>query len=250
PVLALSACLAAGPAFAASTGAGTDTGLPSLNYDPATGEFTEAPPPERGWQAFADLLKKAEPSVNTAIPLTPAQIAEHVAALIDAGRAAEALDITAKQQAARDETATPGPDVQLPYQQGRARAALIDAGRADEALDIIAKQQAARDEIATPGTDVQLRYQQGRALVALGRHDDAMAVWRQMTTDYPELPEPWNALAIEYARRGQLRLARDSLDMALVSDPSFAAALENLGHVQMRLAQASFARARAAGASA
>ena len=206
PVLALSACLAAGPAFAASTGAGTDTGLPSLNYDPATGEFTEAPPPERGWQAFADLLKKAEPSVNTAIPLTPAQIAEHVAAL-------------------------------------------IDAGRADEALDIIAKQQAARDDIATPGTDVQLRYQQGRALVALGRHDDAMAVWRQMTTDYPELPEPWNALAIEYARRGQLQLARDALDMALVSDPSFAAALENLGHVQMRLAQESFARARAAGAS-
>ncbi len=157
-------------------------------------------------QAFADLLKKATPSVDTAIPLTPAQIADHVAAL-------------------------------------------IDAGRAEEALDIIAKRQAARDESVTPGTDVQLRYQQGRALAALGRHDEAMTVWRQMTTDYPELPEPWNALAIEYARRGQLQLARDALDMALVSDPSFAPALENLGHVQMRLARESFDRARAAGAS-
>ena len=94
-----------------------------------------------------------------------------------------------------------------------------------------------------------MRYLQGRALGALGRHDKAMAVWRQMTTDYPELPEPWNALAIEYARQGQLQLAREALDMALVSDPSFAPALENLGHVQMRLAQESFDRARAAGAS-
>ncbi|CAM3772994.1 Tetratricopeptide (TPR) repeat protein OS=Castellaniella defragrans OX=75697 GN=HNR28_002526 PE=4 SV=1 [Castellaniella denitrificans] len=206
PVLALCACLAAGPALAASPGAGADAGPSSLNYNPETGAFTEVPPPERGWQAFADLLKKATPSVDTAIPLTPAQIADHVAAL-------------------------------------------IDAGRAEEALDIIAKRQAARDESVTPGTDVQLRYQQGRALAALGRHDEAMTVWRQMTTDYPELPEPWNALAIEYARRGQLQLARDALDMALVSDPSFAPALENLGHVQMRLARESFDRARAAGAS-
>jgi len=206
PVLALCACLTTGSALAASPGAGADAGIPSLNYDPETGAFTEAPAPERGWQAFADLLRKASPSVDTAIPLTPSQLAEHVSAL-------------------------------------------IDAGRAEEALDIIAKRQAARDESVTPGTDVQLRYLQGRALEALGRHDESMAVWRQMTTDYPELPEPWNALAIEYARRGQLQLAREALDMALVSDPSFAPALENLGHVQMRLAQESFDRARAAGAS-
>ncbi|MGA0583333.1 MAG: tetratricopeptide repeat protein [Castellaniella sp.] len=206
PLLALCACLMAGPALAASPDGGAKAGLPNLNYNPETGAFTEAPPPERGWQAFADLLKKAEPSADTAIPLTAAQLAEHVSAL-------------------------------------------IDAGRAEEALAIIAKRQATRDESVTPGTDVQLRYLQGRALETLGRHDEAMAVWRQMTTDYPELPEPWNALAIEYARQGQLQLAREALDMALVSDPSFAPALENLGHVQMRLAQESFDRARAAGAS-
>ncbi len=151
PVLALCACLAAGSTLAASSSADAD--LPSLNYDPDTGAFTEAPPPERGWQAFADLLKKATPSVNTAIPLTPAQIAEHVSSL-------------------------------------------IDSGRAKEALDIITKRQAAHDASVSPGVDVQLRYLQGRALDALGQHDQAMAVWRQMTIDYPELPEPWNALAI------------------------------------------------------
>ncbi len=167
PVLALCACLAAGSTLAASSSADAD--LPSLNYDPDTGAFTEAPPPERGWQAFADLLKKATPSVNTAIPLTPAQIAEHVSSL-------------------------------------------IDSGRAKEALDIITKRQAAHDASVSPGVDVQLRYLQGRALDALGQHDQAMAVWRQMTIDYPELPEPWNALAIAYARQGQLQLAREALE--------------------------------------
>lgn len=205
PVLALCACLTAGQALAAAPGAQASPPVPSLNYDPQAGTFTEPPPPERGWQAFADLLQQAAPAVDTVIPLTPAQIAEHVSAL-------------------------------------------IDAGRAEEALDIIAKQQHARDAFSTPGTDVQLRYLQGRALQALNRHDEAMTIWRQMTVDYPELPEPWNALAIEYARRGQLQLAREALDMALVSDPAFAPALENLGHVQMRLAQESFDRARAAGA--
>ena len=203
PVLALCACLAAGPACAASAGAATDAGPPSLRYDPDTGAFTEPPPPTGGWQAFAELLDKVSPSVDTAIPLTAAQLADHVSAL-------------------------------------------IDTGRAPEALDIIAKRQAADDGSVTPGTDVQLRYLQGRALTALGRHDEAMAVWRQMTTDYPELPEPWNALAIEYARQGRLQLARDALDMALVSDPGFAPALENLGRVQMRLGQQTLQRAQAA----
>ena len=175
-------------------------GPPSLDYDPHTQTFTQPETPDGGWQAFADLLKKAEPSVNTAIPLTPSQVSAHVAAL-------------------------------------------IDSGRAQEALDVIAKQQAAHDAISMPGTDVQLRYQQGRALAALDRHDEATAIWQQMTTDYPELPEPWNALAIEYARQGQLQRARDALDMALVSDPKFKPALENLGYVQMRLAQQSFERA-------
>ena len=203
PVLALCACLAAGPALAATPGADTGAGVPHLNYDADTGAFTEPPPPDGGWQAFADLLEKISPATDTAVPLTAAQLAEHVSAL-------------------------------------------IDAGRADEALDIIAKQQSGRDASVTPGVDVQMRYLQGRALVALGRHDDAMAVWRQMTTDYPELPEPWNALAIEYARQGQLQRARDALDMALVSDPDFAPALENLGRVQLRLAQETLKRARAA----
>ncbi|WP_323016327.1 tetratricopeptide repeat protein [Castellaniella sp.] len=203
-LFAVYAGLAAGPAQGASpdTNASATT-IQDLTFDPSTGEFTPAETPDGGWQAFADLLQKITPSVNTGIPLTPSQITDRIAALTDSGHAQDALDLIQKRESAR----------------------------------------AAADPI---GTDVQLDYQKARALAALGQHDQAQALWQSMTENYPELPEPWNALAIEYARQGQLELARNALNMALASDPSFAPALENLGHVQMALAQASFAKARAA----
>ncbi|MGB6241093.1 MAG: tetratricopeptide repeat protein [Castellaniella sp.] len=196
--------LTAGPAHGASpdTNASATT-IQDLTFDPATGEFTQAETPDGGWQAFADLLQKVTPSVNTGIPLTPSQVTTHIAAL-------------------------------------------IDGGHAQDALDLIQKRESARAADAPIGADVQLEYQKARALAALGRHDQAQSLWRSMTENYPELPEPWNALAIEHVRQGQLQLALNALNMALASDPSFAPALENRGHVQMALAQESFAKARAA----
>jgi len=203
-ILTLCASLAAGAAQGAphDTNA-SETTIQGLTFDPATGEFTQAQPPDGGWQAFADLLQKITPSVNTGIPLTPSQVTDHIAAL-------------------------------------------TDAGQAQDALDLIQERESARTQSNPIGTDVQLQYQKARALAALGRHGQAMALWQAMTENYPELPEPWNALAVEYARQGKLLMARDALNMALTSDPAFAPALENLGHVQMALAQESFARARAA----
>lgn len=207
----LCACLAATPALGAEThvggGPAASAAQPStgtgLTYDAQTGTFTEPQAPEGGWEAFANLLKKITPSVDTGVPFTPAQVTARIASLIDAGNPRAAMTLIEQRT------------------QARARSGAI-------------------------GTDVQLEYQRGRALDALGEHDQALTVWRQMTTDFPELPEPWNALAIEYARRGSLEQARDALNMALVSVPNFAPALENLGRVQMQLAQESFARARAA----
>lgn len=203
-ILTLSAGLLAGAAHSAPPDTNASAAsIQGLEFNPATGQFTETPPPDGGWQAFADLLQKAAPSTNTAIPLTPSQIGTHIARL-------------------------------------------IDSGQAQDALALIAQREQARAQSDPWGADVQLLYQKGRALEALGRHDQAIALWQSMTENYPELPEPWNALAVEYARQGQLSMAQDALSMALVSDPAFAPALENLGHVQMALAQESFARARAA----
>lgn len=201
--LTLCAGLIVAPAHGASrdTNASTTT-IQGLTFDPVTGEFTDALPPEGGWQAFARLLDKITPSVNTGIPLSASQVTDRIAGM-------------------------------------------IDDGHAGDALKVIQERESAREQAGTIGVDVQLQYQKARAMAALGRHDEAMALWRSMTENYPELPEPWNALAVEYARQGQLGLARDALNMALASDPAFAPALENLGHVQMALAQQAFARAKA-----
>ncbi|CAM5788255.1 hypothetical protein CCAE64S_02142 [Castellaniella caeni] len=203
-VITLCAGLAAGPALGAPPDANASAAaVQDLDFNANTGEFTLPTEPDGGWKAFADLLEKATPAVNTAIPLTASQVTDHIAAL-------------------------------------------IDGKRAQEALKIIHERETARADAGTIGTDVQLQYQKGRALDALGEHAQAAALWQDMTENYPELPEPWNALAIEYARQGRLLMARNALNMALASDPAFAPALENLGHVQMALAQESFAKARAA----
>lgn len=202
PALALSVCMTAAAQSPASQPDMDPALMMDPVYDPQTNEFTRPAPPDSGWQALADLLEAASPDVNTAIPLTPSEITSHIATM-------------------------------------------LDAGRAEDALALIIQRQAQRDAARSLGTDVQLAYLRGRALAQLGRHDEATEIWRGMTVDFPELPEPWNALAIEYVRMGQLERAREALQTALVIDPAFVPALENLGHVNSRLAEQAFARAGA-----
>jgi len=120
---------------------------------------------------------------------------------------------------------------------------MISQDRYQEALDIIEKRDAQREAEGAIGTDVQLLFLKGRALAGLNRHDDAIAVYHNMTVQYPELPEPWNNLAAEYIKQGKLDMARDALSMALTADPNYATAKANMGEVQLMLAKQSFDRA-------
>jgi len=124
---------------------------------------------------------------------------------------------------------------------------MLDQGQNQQALDIIDKRMAQREASNAIGADVQLLFLRGRALAALGRHDEAVAHYLDMTTKYPELPEPWNNLAAEYVRQGRLEMARDALQMALTADPHYAAAKANMGWVQLMLAGQSFEGAAAQG---
>src|SRR5690554_2292418 len=157
---------------------------------------------EKGWKGLARLLEAMEPKVDTSIPLTPSEITDRIAAMLDQGRAAEALEVIEKREAQY-------------------------AGRPDPL-----------------GNDVQLMFLHARALAALDRREEAIAVYRDMTARYPELPEPWNNLAAEYVKAGRLDMARESLEMALQANPNYRDARANLGRVQLLLAEESF---RAAG---
>lgn len=112
---------------------------------------------------------------------------------------------------------------------------LLAAGENEKALAMIEKR--IEQTKNRRGTDVQLMFLHGRALDALGKTDDAIALYTDMTIRFPELPEPWNNLAVLYARQGKLDPALGALQMALRSDPNYAAARANLTDVQGLIAQ-------------
>nr|MBV6629352.1 tetratricopeptide repeat protein [Oceanococcus sp. HetDA_MAG_MS8] len=113
----------------------------------------------------------------------------------------------------------------------------LERGEYQQALDLLDKQLKGRRDNA------EARFLRGLTLVLLDRDEDATQAFADLVRDHPELPEPYNNLAVLYARAGKYELARDALETALIKNPSYATAHENLGDVYATLAQASWTRA-------
>ena len=114
---------------------------------------------------------------------------------------------------------------------------LLQAGKAAEALT-----KADQRLSATP-RDPQLRFLKGVAQAESGKPADAVATFTKLTEDYPELPEPYNNLAVLYANQNQLDKARTALEMAIRTNPSYATAHENLGDIYAKLASQAYNKA-------
>ena len=104
-------------------------------------------------------------------------------------------------------------------------------------------QSAATQYLAAKPRDPQMRFLQGVIQSDTGKTDEAIGTFTALTQDYPELPEPYNNLAVLYAARNQLDQAQAALDMAIRTNPRYAAAHENLGDVYARLASAAYSQA-------
>lgn len=145
------------------------------------------------------------------------------------------------------EAAKPGVDTRLqptPSQITDHIERLITTGRNQEALAMIEKRLAETRDPAPPGgTDVQLEFQHARVLDALGREQEALDIYEDMTSRYPELPEPWNNMAVIYAKRGEIDRAETALRNALRADPNYPAARANLADVQLAQAKRSYGEA-------
>ncbi|WP_254926052.1 tetratricopeptide repeat protein [Bordetella genomosp. 11] len=145
------------------------------------------------------------------------------------------------------EAAKPGVDTRLqptPSQITDKIEQLITAGRNEQALAMIEKRLADTANPPPPGgTDVQLEFQHARVLAALGREQEALDIYEHMTSRYPELPEPWNNMAVIYAKRGEIDRAETALRSALVADPNYAAARANMADVQLLQAKRSYGEA-------
>ena len=101
----------------------------------------------------------------------------------------------------------------------------------------------AEAHLASKPRDPQMRFMRAGILVELDRKDEAEKMLVALTQDYPELPEPYNNLAVLLAARNELEQARAALEMALRNDSAYATAHENLGDVLAQLAARSYAKA-------
>lgn len=114
---------------------------------------------------------------------------------------------------------------------------LINQGQLDAALRRLDAQ------LKTAPQDAEARFMRGLVLTRLNRAEEAIKTFADITRDYPQLPEPYNNLAVLYAQQGDYEKARDALEAALATHPSYATAHENLGDIYAALAGAAYNRA-------
>lgn len=114
---------------------------------------------------------------------------------------------------------------------------LLRSGQQQQALDRVNKILAAKPR------DAQARFLKGLILTEQGNTKEAVVIFQKLTEDYPDLPEPYNNLAVIYAAQGQYDKARASLELSIRTHPSYATAYENLGDVYSKLASQAYDKA-------
>jgi tetratricopeptide (TPR) repeat protein len=91
--------------------------------------------------------------------------------------------------------------------------------------------------------DPHLRFLKGLMLAEQNKSAEAIAIFLKLTDDHPELPEPYNNLAVLYGASGQYDKARTALEMAIRTNPTYGTAHENLGDVYAKLASQAYDKA-------
>src|SRR3954470_11506757 len=118
-------------------------------------------------------------------------------------------------------------DAQKLYGQGKLAPAL-------EKVDVFLK---------SAPRDPQGRFLKGLVLTEQKRVPEAIQIFTGLTEDFPELPEPYNNLAVLYASQGNYDKAKSALELAIHTHPSYATAHENLGDIYAQLASRAYDRA-------
>ena len=133
-----------------------------------------------------------------------------------------------------------------------ATAFTLSAAHADDYGDVsklmrsgkLAEAMAKADSyLSTNPRDPQMRFLKGVIQRDSGKQTEAIVTFAKLSEDYPELPEPYNNLAVLYAGQSQFDKARAALEMAIRTNPSYATAHENLGDVYAKLASQAYNKA-------
>lgn len=114
---------------------------------------------------------------------------------------------------------------------------MLKAGQAQVALDRV------NVYLTSKPKDAVGRFIRGLAQAELGKTNDAIMTFQALTEDFPELPEPYNNLAVLYSSKGQFEKARVALELAIQTHPSYSTAHENLGDIYAKLASQAYDKA-------
>ncbi len=91
--------------------------------------------------------------------------------------------------------------------------------------------------------DPELLFYKGINETNLGKKNQAIDTFRDLTERFPELPEPFNNLAVLYAEKAQYRLAKEILEQAIKTNPSYLTAHINLGDIYTKMASEAYNKA-------
>ena len=206
---------------------------PQSDDDPAIETIKLSPPPETpppdAKAAEADAKKPADSEKtneqnegDTTQPLPPTGVAATPQPAPDAA--------TPKPTAAEEEASPPWSG----YAQAQSMA---ENGNPRGAL----KQLETR--LSTHPEDSRAAYLKGLVLMQLGRGDEAERWYKMMQANFPDLPQPGNALAVIYAGRGDLPAAEAALRALLEKHPDHTSARVNLARLYVQMAQAEYEKA-------
>ena len=129
---------------------------------------------------------------------------------------------------------------------------LVGTAYADDLKDVLQLVQdqrypAALDKVdaylATHQQDARGQFIKGVILARQDKRPEAIGIFSELTRKHPELPEPYNNLAVLYADQGQYEKARQALEMAMKTHPSYSVAYENLGGVYAKMASDAYDKA-------
>lgn len=114
---------------------------------------------------------------------------------------------------------------------------LLKSGKQAQALAKV------EQSLSSKPRDAQMRFLKGVIQTEMGKPSDAISTFTKLIDDYPELPEPYNNLAVLHASQGQYDKARAALEMAIRTNPSYSTAHENLGDIYANLASQAYTKA-------
>ena len=114
---------------------------------------------------------------------------------------------------------------------------LLKSGQHAQALERVNRFLASRPK------DAQGRFLKGLVLAEQNKTSEAIEVFTKLSQDYPELPEPYNNVAVLYASQGLYEKARQALEMSIRTHPAYATAYENLGDLYSKLASQAYDKA-------